>query len=723
MIKFVISFLLLISTASPQVRKFVNPFIGTSNGGNTFPGAVLPWGMVSVSPHNSYNSPPGYIFGEKFFYGAGHNHLSGTGCADLGSIIFTVTTGEVRTSPDQYRQHYSSELAEPGYYSVHLDSAQVTMECTASMRCGIIKIRSDKDQRVNVLLDAGRSLAITGGGEVHLLSGTEQEGYNISGGFCGEENRQKTYFYTVTDKTPLSEGTWLNDRITGNSNTSAADSSTGIWQVYHLKEGEELLIKTGISYVSSANAKQNMETEVKDKNFNEIRKGAELSWEKALSRIRIEDDNDSNKVIFYTALYHALIHPNIISDVNGDYPLMGRKGTSNYKNRDRYSVFSLWDTYRTLHPFLTLVYPERESEMVKTMIDMAEENGYLPKWELAGNETYMMVGTPADIVITDTYIKGVRDFNADSALFYMTKPALIKKDEKAPPVRAGYHELIEYGYIPFEQNWSEDWWVWGPVSTTLEYCFSDYSIAELSKALDKPGYSELFSKRSSYYKNLFDDSTQMFRPRSEKGNFITPFDSTGTEGSGDWAGSGGPGYVEGNARDYAFYVPFDVKGMIKLYGGKAEFFNKLKYYFDKNYFSLNNEPEMFYPYLFTYSEERDSVTRNLVESIREKSFNTGPGGLPGNDDCGAISAWYLFSVLGFYPVCPASEEYRLGIPLFRKCEINLSGKYYDGKNIIIERKRDNNKAGNIFINGVQHQGNGIRHNAMVKGIHMTLFTK
>ena len=343
-----------------------------------------------------------------------------------------------------------------------------------------------------------------------------------------------------------------------------------------------------------------MKSEVKGKNFSEVRHEAEASWENELSRIKIEDSNDSNKVIFYTALYHALIHPNIISDVNGDYPLMGRGGIGNYKHRNRYSVFSLWDTYRTLHPFLTLVYPERESEIVKTMIDMAEENGYLPKWELTGNETYMMVGAPADIVIADTYIKGIRDFDAESALSVMLKPAILNKEEKAPPVRAGYHEQLQYGYIPFEQNWNDDWWVWGPVSTTLEYCFSDYSIAQFSEALNKPEYSELFFKRSSFYKNLFDDSTRFFRPRSKKGNFIVPFDSTGTEGSGDWRGSGGPGYVEGNARDYAFYIPFDVEGMIDLYGGSSEFYKKLDYYFEHDYFSLNNEPEMFYPYLFNY---------------------------------------------------------------------------------------------------------------------------
>ena len=720
MLKFFIFFLLLINTTLPQITKFVNPFIGTSNGGNTFPGAVLPWGMVSVSPHTSY-SPSGYLHGEIYFYGVGHTHLSGTDCADLGSIIVTVTTGEIRTSPEQYRQHYSNEQAEPGYYSVHLDSAQVTMECTSSLRCGIIKIRSDKDQKINLLIDAGSSLAITGGGEVHLLSGTVQEGYNISGGFCGEENRQRTYFYSVTDKPANSRGTWFIDKLLEDQGAGGIETSLGTWQTFDLKKGEEVVLKTGISYVSVSNARLNFDKEAKNKSFDELRDEAADSWESTLSRIKIEDDNDSNKVVFYTALYHVLIHPNIISDVNGDYPLMGRTGKKNYKDRNRYSVFSLWDTYRTLHPFLTLVYPERESEIVKTMIDMAEENGYLPKWELAGTETYMMVGAPADIVIADTYIKGVRDFNADTALYYMMKPAILNKNEKAPPVRAGYHELLQYGYIPFEQDWSADWWVWGPVSTTLEYCYSDYAISKLCGILNEQKDSELFSARSSFHKNLFDSSTMFFRPRSKNGNFVTPFDSTGLERSGDWTGSGGPGYVEGNARDYAFYIPFDVKGLIKLYGVDSAFYGKLRYYFDSNYFGLNNEPEMFYPYLFTYLPGKEMQTRRLVSSIMQNSFSTGPGGLPGNDDCGAISAWYLFSALGFYPVCPASDDYRVGIPLFKKCEISLSGKYYTGKSIIIERISDKNKAGTLLMNGSAYPKMGISHTDLIKGSHLTLF--
>ena len=714
--------LFLVNCSFAQITNYVNPFIGTLNGGNTFPGAVVPWGMVSLSPQNCFGCPSGYLYGEKYFYGLGHTHLSGTGCADLGGIIFTVTTGSVKTNPEQYRQSYSNEIAEPGFYKVTLDSGNITLEGTVTTRSSFIKIISQKDQKINILTDAGRSLSITGGGEVRILSDSAQEGFNISGGFCGEENRQKVYFFSLLSKPCVENGTWINNKIGSAKETAVVDSSIGSWQVISLSKGQEVYIKTGISYTSTTNAKLNLESEIPGWDFEKIKREARKSWEDVLSRIKIEDSSDSNKVIFYTALYHSLIHPNIISDVNGDYPLMGRKGTGNYKNRNRYSVFSLWDTYRTLHPFLTLVYPERESEIVRTMLDMAKENGYLPKWELAGNETYMMVGAPADIVIADTYLKGVKDFNADTALFYMMKPALLRDKEKAPPVRAGYHEQLQYGYIPFEQDWSEDWWVWGPVSTALEYCFSDFALAGLSRALNNSSEYNLFSKRSLFYKNLFDDSTQFFRPRSKKGNFITPFDSLANEGSGDWAGSGGPGYVEGNARDYAFYIPFDVQGMIKLYGGESGFFNKINFYFDQNLFSLNNEPEMFYPYLFTYISGKESKTRQLISSIIEKSFSTGADGLPGNDDCGAMSAWYLFSSMGFYPVCLASDEYRLGISEFDRVEIKLNQKYYAGEKIIIETDNNPANTGKIILNGLKLNDFKVSHTKLVSGAYI-IFNK
>jgi predicted alpha-1,2-mannosidase len=437
--------------------------------------------------------------------------------------------------------------------------------------------------------------------------------------------------------------------------------------------------------VSTLNARENLESEIPGWNFDIIRKQASEAWQKDLSRIRVEGGSQSDKIKFYTALYHMLIHPNAINDVNGEYPLMGRKGTGTYRGRNRYSIFSLWDTYRTLHPFLTLVYPEIQSEILQTMVDMYKENGWLPKWELAGNETYMMVGDPATIVIADSYLKGIEDIEAEIALKAMLKPADLKEGEKAQPIRAGYHEQLEFGYIPVDQDTTEEWWVWGPVSTHLEYCLADWSISRLAAKLNKDDISELFLKRSLSYKNIYDTDTRFLRPRLKNGSWLTSFDPLTTEGSGYWAGSGGPGYVEGNAWNYTWFVPHDIPGLIDLFGSEKDFALKLEECFQNGQFTINNEPDIAYPYLFTYIKGREFLTPQLVNKIIQNEFGTGADGLPGNDDCGTISGWLVFSMLGFYPTCPGLESYQLGYPSFEKAVINLNTNYYPAETFVIKR--------------------------------------
>lgn len=698
---------------SEKLTAFVNPFIGTSNYGNTFPGAVVPWGMVSVSPHNSPGSPSGYIHGEKYFYGFGHTHLSGTGCADLGSIILTAVKTFDPNSPDEYKTTYKNETAEPGYYSLYLDQLNIKAEAAASARCGFTKISADSAGTLIILFDLGRSLALTGGGSIKIISDKKIEGYNISGGFCGEGNRQTTYFSAEFNKPFADKNIWIGKNLIGGDSASIKDSSLVCLFKFKISPDDPLLIKVGISYTGIKNASLNLETEIPGWDFNQVKIKAADLWEKNLSRIKVEGDNKNDKIKFYTALYHMLIHPNIISDVNGDYPLMGRKGTGSNNKREHYSVFSLWDTYRTLHPFLTLVYPEQQSEIIKTMIDMYIENGYLPKWELAGNETYMMVGDPAAPVIADSYIKGIRDYDIEAAFEAMLKPVLLNKNEKAPPIRAGYHEFLNYKYIPFEQDRNEEWWVWGPVSTALEYSFSDWSIAQLSKYLNKKDYYQIFKDRSEYYKNLFDPSTLFMRPKLKNGGWLSPFDSTAIEGSGDWAYSGGPGYVEGNAWNYTWFVPHDIPGLIELFGSEEKFSAKLLRSFEEKHFTINNEPDINYPYLFTFIKGKEYLTRKLVKEITDNNFGVETGGLPGNDDCGTISAWFVFSALGFYPTCPASDSYRIGIPLFRKIYIELNDKYYPGKELVIIKYSEDPE--NIYLNDLKQNNFQIKHEDITKG--------
>jgi predicted alpha-1,2-mannosidase len=703
---------------SDDLTQYVNPFIGTANNGNTFPGAVVPWGMVSVSPHNSPGSPSGYIHGEKFFYGFGHVHLSGTGCADLGSIVIIPSQGEIQTNPEKYRSTYSSEKAHPGYYRIILDDLGVESEVTAKSRSSIIRFNVQEERKVNILIDVGRSLNLNGGGAIILESETKVSGKNIAGGFCGEMNRQTVYFSSEVNLVPESRGIWIGDSLISNNYGNVTDSSIGCWLTFRIKPDKPLLIKTGISYVSDRNARENVEAEIADWNFDLIREKATNAWQKELTRITVEGGTVSDRVKFYTALYHMLIHPNVINDVNGDYPLMGRTGIGRYEKGNRYSIFSLWDTYRTLHPFLTLIYPEQQSEMMQTMVDMYKESGWFPKWELAGNETYMMVGDPGTIVIADSYLKGIRDFDIKTAFEGILKSADLKPGEKAPPVRAGYHEQLKYGYIPVDQDTTEEWWVWGPVSTTLEYCLADWSINRLANKFANNDLSAKFLDRSHYYKNIFDHQTRFLRPKLKDGSWLTPFDSQVTEGSGSWEGSGGPGYVEGNAWNYTWFVPHDIPGLIRLFGSEDEFAKKLEEAFHNSQFTINNEPDIAYPYLFTYIDGKEFLTAELVSKIIQTEFGTRPNGLPGNDDCGTISGWLAFSMLGFYPACPAADTYQLGIPVFEKAIIQLNRDYFPSYQFLIKKHQENansTKIRKILLNDSPINNFQLKHADIVNG--------
>jgi len=715
---FLFSFLIVsihhITAQDRNLTSYVNPFIGTSNGGNTFPGAVVPWGMVSVSPHNSLSAPSGYLYGEPDFYGFGMVHLSGTGCAELGSILVTVTEQNSFPKPEEYKNRYSSEAASPGYYSLILDDQNIMIEATAASRAGILKFTALTNINKSIVIDAGKSLGILGGGMIRVVSDNEIEGYNISGGFCGEENREEVYFVAQFNRPFKAQRLWVNNSIVESDRAQITDASVGSLVDFNLDKAENLFVKIAVSYVSIENARMNLETEIPDWDFERIKNDAQKSWEKQLGRIIVEDYNQENLIKFYSAIYHTLIHPNIISDVNGEYPLMGRNGIGKYTDRKRYSVFSLWDTYRTLHPFYNIVYPEVQSEIIKTMIDMYRESGYLPKWELAGIETYMMVGDAATIVIADSYIKGIRDFDANTAFEAMLKPVMIKETEKAPPIRAGYHELLKYGYIPFEQDWNDDWWVWGPVSTTLEYCLSDYAISKMADRIGRTDIAEEFYTRSLLYKNLFDSVSKLIRPKLKNGNWKEPFDEFETEGSGDWVGSGGPGYVEGNAWNYTWFVPHDVKGLIKLFGGADEFSKKLYESFTNGQFTINNEPDIAYPYLFRHASGYEDRTETLVHQIMNENFGTDHNGLPGNDDCGTISAWFIFSAMGFYPDCPAEDYYTIGYPLFDKVTIKLNRDYYSGEEFVIERKLTTNRKA-VYLNEKEITNYRLFHNQISKG--------
>jgi len=698
----------------------VDPFIGTVGGGNTFPGAVRAWGLVSVSPHNAPGSPSGYIRGEKRCTGFGHIHLSGTGCGDFGSVILSFSRRtDVFAAPSQSCL-LDSEAAHPGFYSAVLSDLGLTYQASVTRRCGISRIITRRPGPLRVYLDAGTSLAITGGGACRVENAREARGIDIAGGFCGESNREAIAFVCRFNRRSLRSGTWIGGRASGASSVAAADTELGAWFDFDMGGNDTLLVKVGLSLADHPDT--NLDAEMPGWDFDSVANDASREWNRLLSRISVSGGTREDSVKFYTAFYHALIHPSIVSDVDGDYPGMNGAGVLHH-DYDRYSVFSLWDTYRTLHPFLTLVFPERQSAMIRTMLDMYKESGWLPKWELAGNETHMMVGDGAVCVIADSYVRGIRDFNVAVAVDAIRKHTEFPRNDSARAARPGYDEYLKLGYIPFDQDTTQAWWVWGPVSTTLEYCVADFAASQMMRQCGSASFADQLLKRSGFYANVFDAASLFMRPRLRNGNWLTPFDPLATEGSGNWSGSGGPGFVEGNAWQYTWFVPHAMAGLISRFGSSSVFAAKLDSCFRLNYFTINNEPDMAYPYLFDYVPGAESRTRELVAEICRDRFTTGPGGLPGNDDAGTTSSWYLFSAMGVYPDSPGSLDYQLGWPAFDSVVITLDPAYWPGRRIVIAKEggiRPEAKDLQWICNGKVLDRPTISHAWLVQGGTLTL---
>jgi predicted alpha-1,2-mannosidase len=703
---------LKINLTDEKLHAYINPFIGTANNANTYPGALLPFGMVSVSPHNSLTNPAGYIYGNSHIYGFGHIHLSGTGCPDLGNIVLMPVTGDVNPDREQFKSAYSDEKATAGYYKVHLDKYDITAEMTSTLRTGVSKFTFPQSSSSKIIIDVTQSLSPVKDAYVKFNSPIEAEGWVKAGGFCGQNNTHSVYFIVQINKAAKSSGTWNKNSLS--DSPQARGENIGAWFGFETGEKEAIEVRVGISYVSIQNARLNLETEQKNFNFSKVKEDAEKSWESELSRIKVSGGTEKQKTIFYSALYHMLLHPNIFSDVNGEYVSVDKKEILKADGYNRYTVYSLWDTYRTVHPFFSLVYPERQLDMVKSMLEMYKETGWLPKWELAGSETGVMVGDPAVPVITDTYLRGITQFDTDLAWKAMKKSAYTVEENK---VRPGINKYLEYGYIPQDDRGG---FVWGAVSTVQEYCVADWCMAQYAKATGRKTDYELLMKRSGYWKNYFDPKTGFLRAKNKDGNFIQNFDPLSqSDPEFDWGGgSGGQGYVEGDAWHYNFFVPHDVEELTALLGGKEKFVNRLQKCFDEGHYVLWNEPDMNYPFLFDYFKGEGWRTQKEVREQLEKYFGDGPGGIPGNDDCGTISGFYVFSAMGIYPSCPAENSYQLSSPIFDKIEISLNPEFYKGEKFIIET--NNNLPENIYIqtsslNNKEFNGQSISHQEIVNG--------
>lgn len=733
-------FVIVFSVNSQNIIDYVNPFIGTSNYGATHPGPVMPHGMASVVPFNvafkkgignkfekdsEWHSRP-YVAENTFLTGYSHVNLSGVGCPELGSILLMPTTGALELYPERYGSKYKEEVARPGYFSHVLTKYRIKSELTATLRSGLSKYTFPAG-RSNIILNLGLGLTNETGAMLQIKSPTEIEGFKLIGTFCyNPEDVRPVYFvikfskpaynYGVWKKMPAYKGVeadWINYNDTikpyPNFQQQMAGDNIGTYFSFNTTANEVIYVKVGISYLSIENARLNLEKEQPGFDFDTVELACQTKWEQYLNKIKVEGGTENDKTIFYSALYHTLLHPNILQDVNGAYPTMEKFGTG-YTKKNRFSVFSLWDTYRNVHPFLSLVYPELQSQMVNSMVDMYKESGWLPKWELLSMETGVMVGDPATPVIADTWLRGIRDFDYDLA-YEAAKKAATTPGE-ANLLRPGIDKYLTLGYIP--ENSVKN--LWGTVSTTLEYNISDWNLAQLAKALHKDEDYKTFLDQSMSYENYFDKSTGMLRPRMSDGSWLTPFDPK--------AGANFEpviGFVEGNAWQYRFYVPHDIKNLINLLGGKREFIRQLQKCFDDGNFDMANEPDITFPYLFNFVKGEEWRTQKTVHQLISKYYSNDAAGIPGNDDTGTLSTWLLFSMMGIYPHCPGDMSYAITSPWFDKITIELDHKYYSGKQIVIETVKSSPKAkyiNKLDVNGRKYSDYFIEHDKLVNGAHL-----
>lgn len=665
-----------------KLTPYVDPFIGTDATGHTFPGATVPFGMVQLSPDtdiSGWDHCSGYHASVNSIMGFSHTHLSGTGGADYGDVLLLPFTGNIqwkagaRNKPeDGYRSHFSKEEAKAGYYSVYLDDYDVDVELTTSKRVGFHKYTFTNSNDGRVLVDLKHGISdMTEHSYLEVVSDREVRGLRQSRGWA----RKQYVYFSIVFSQPFKQSTFAIDdspvegiRAEGKNVKAVFDFDTS---------DRTLMAKVSISAVDNAGAKMNMDKEIPDWDFEAIVKAADEAWEERLNTIQVSGGTKEEKEIFYTALYHCFIHPNVYSDVDGRY--RGRDlEIHQIEGAEYYTLFSLWDTFRALHPLFTLIAPEENQDFIKTMILQYEQGGDLPIWELAANETGTMIGYHSVPVIADAFMKGQRDFDVEKALEAMKNSAM-RSDR-------GLEQYRKLGYIPADEEANS-------VSKCVEYAYDDWCIAQMAKALGKEEDYKNYIKRSQYYLNQFDPETGFMRGRLASGRWRSPFDPR------EVSHLGAADFTEGNSWQYSFFVPHSVNHLIELMGGDKAFVDKLDLLFNEtevlglekspdvsgligNY-AHGNEPSHHIAYLYNYAGA-PWKTQQIVNQIKNELYGTGRDGLSGNEDCGQMSAWYVFSTLGFYPVSPGDERYTLGTPTFDRAVVNTGGD----KPLVIETKKN-----------------------------------
>ena len=689
---------------------FVNPMIGTDAHGHTFPGATAPFGMVQLSPDtrlDSWDGCSGYHYSDKIIYGFSHTHLSGTGCSDYGDILLMPTTGKPLISnvidngntancyPSKFQ--HKNEKAEAGYYSVFLDDYNIKAELTATERVGFHKYTFPKGAG-NIIIDLKHRDEVIAS-SIRIVSNTEIEGYRRSKAWAHD---QYVYFVAVFSQPFDNYEIALNDVFVDGDFEEGKNIKA---YVFFNEIKEPVIVTLAISAVSIENARNNM---IFTGDFNAALKDTRQKWNDELSKIKVETINRNDKVVFYTALYHSMIAPNLYTDTDGKY--RGRDlNVHKADDFDAYTVFSLWDTYRATHPLLSIIDQNRTRDFIRTFLKQYEQGGTLPVWELSANETGCMIGYHSIPVIYDAYMKGIRNFDTELALEAMI--------HSATQQRLGIPQYIRYGFIPANDEGES-------VSKTLEYAYDDWCIAMFAKELDKAEIYKEYIQRAQNYKNVFDAETGFHRAKINN-RWFSPFDPKEVNFN----------YTEANAWQYNFYVPQDVNTHIQMLGGDSAYIDLLDKMFSESsettgreqsditgligQYAHGNEPSHNFAYLYNYVGEAWKA-QEKVRSIMQTLYLHTPDGLCGNEDCGQMSSWYVLSALGFYPVCPGDGKLIIGSPAVKSAVINLA----NGKQFSIETKnqsKENIFVKKIMLNGEEYNSSYITYDDILNGGTITFY--
>ena len=707
--------LTLATLQAGEITKYVNPFIGTGAidgglSGNNYPGATSPFGMIQLSPDTSeapnWGDASGYDYNRSTIFGFSHTRLSGTGASDLIDVTL-MPTSSGRTSSTFT---HDEEKASPGYYQVMLKDENINVELTTTQRNGIHRYQYPAGKDAEVILDMDHSADKGSWGrriinaQIRILNDHAVEGYRIITGWA---KLRKIYFY-MEFSSPILTST-LRDGGRVHENTAVVNGTNlhGCFRFGKLN-GKPLTCKVALSSVSMENARQNMEQEAPHWDFDRYMAAADADWEKQLGKIEIKG-TEVQKEIFYTALYHTMIQPNIMSDVNGEYMAADYTARKVGDNETHYTTFSLWDTFRASHPLYTLLEPERVTDFVKSMIRQYEYYGYLPIWQLWGQDNYCMIGNHSIPVITDAILKGIPGIDVEKAY-----EAVYNSSVTSHP-NSPFEVWEKYGFMP-ENIQTQS------VSITLEQAFDDWCVAQLAEKLNKDADYERFHKRSEYYRNLFHPKTKFFQSKNDKGEWIEPFDPY------QYGGNGGHPFTEGNAWQYFWYVPHNIQALMELTGGTKAFEQKLDTFFTSNYkseqmnhnasgfvgqYAHGNEPSHHVAYLYNFAGQ-PWKTQKYVSHILNTLYNNTSSGYAGNDDCGQMSALYVFSAMGFYPVNPADGRYIIGSPLLDECTLKLAGNK-DFHIRTIRKSPEDIYIQSVTLNGKKHKDFFITHQDIMNG--------